>query len=66
MEGTQMSDREWFKNNGKMPAFVEGKRIMVELRNGLKPAESWPADGRGGCQWKLTRSPFDIVRFAIV
>ena len=57
---------EWRDNPGRMPGLCAGKRVEVELRNGSKPKESWPADGKGGCRWSLEGHAFDIVRFRIV
>ena len=61
---------EWFVNNGRMPAFCKGKRIYIELRGGLRPESTWPADGREGCNWRLhdDNRPsrlFDIIRFRL-
>ena len=53
------------RNTGQMPPMLRGRRIRVELRNGIRPAESWPADGIGGCHWALENHPFDIVKFEV-
>lgn len=60
----------WMRNPGRCPGYLKGteKRVNVILRNGLRPAESWPADGRGHLNWKLSpdNSPsrgFDVVRW---
>lgn len=56
---------EWFDNHGIMPGGLEGKRVYVELRNGIKPADSWPADGshHGKTDWTMSGHNFDIVRW---
>ncbi len=65
----------WRKNPGRMPGECAGKRIAVELRNGMICGETpiasgvpggWPADGKGACRWRLDGSPFDIVNFRIL
>jgi hypothetical protein len=63
-------ESQWFENNGRMPQFCAGKRVMVELRNGSRPVDSWPADGRDGMRWGFAPetsalSKFDVVRFRI-
>jgi hypothetical protein len=57
-------------NHGKMPADAKGKRVHVVLRGGYatrgrEPA-GWAADGKGGCDWTLSQSPFSIVEWEIV
>jgi hypothetical protein len=34
------------------------KRVRVVLFNGMRPAETWPADGKGACSWRISRPPF--------
>jgi hypothetical protein len=63
-------ESDWFENNGRMPAFCAGKRVFVELRNGVRPAESWACDGRDAMNWELSppdrpAAKFDVVRFKI-
>ncbi|MFC4256714.1 hypothetical protein GRI97_15685 [Altererythrobacter xixiisoli] len=53
-------------NTGRRPEAAAGKRVNVTLRNGMRPAESWAADGRAGCNWSLNGHPFDITHFKIV
>ncbi len=53
------------ENHGHLPGEAEGRRVRVRLRNGLRPAESWPGDGRFGCRWTLTGDPFDILEWEI-
>ena len=53
------------KNKGFCPAMLTGRRVFVTLRNGSKPKESWPADGKSACRWTLTGSPFDIIEFEV-
>jgi hypothetical protein len=48
------------ENLGRQPGDTFGCRVRVVLRNGLRPAESWAADGRSGCNWALSGHPFDI------
>ena len=58
-----MAQMKW--NEGKMPRGVKGKRVRVVLRNGMRPEESWPADGPTGCDWALTGSDWDIRKYEI-
>lgn len=53
-------------NLGSCPPHAKGKHVRVVLRNGLRPAEGWAADGRGGCDWSLRNRPFDIMEWEIV
>jgi hypothetical protein len=55
----------WAPNLGKCPRFAAGRRVFVRLRNGMRPAESWAADGRQACRWAIDNSPFDIVEFEL-
>jgi hypothetical protein len=61
-------------NKGHLPPIAAGKRVIVRLRNGSvcgrEPVgnalpNGWAADGRFGCRWELTGSPFDIVGWEI-
>lgn len=54
------------ENPGKCPREAAGKRVRVELRNGMRPAETWAADGKTGCRWTLTGDAFDIVRWEVI
>lgn len=54
------------KNLGELPPHAKGKRVRVKLRNGLRPAETWAADGRDGCRWSLEGHPFDIAEFEVI
>lgn len=56
---------EWKRNLGEQPRATKGRRVFVELRNGMKPAESWPADGPSGCDWRRLGSEWDIVRYCV-
>lgn len=55
-------------NEGRCPdELVEtSTRVHVELRNGSRPAETWPAWGRGGLRWTLTGCPFDVIAWKAV
>ncbi len=61
-------------NTGRCPREAQGKRVVVQLRNGrvcgrepLGPAlpSGWAADGKNGCRWTLTDSPFDVASWEI-
>lgn len=52
-------------NLGRLPEEAEGKRVRVRLRNGSVHS-GWAADGRSGCRWSLTGSPFDIVEYQVL
>ena len=53
------------KNPGHLPADAVGKRVRVKLANGMRPVDSWAADGKGGCNWKITGSDFDIAEYEV-
>lgn len=62
----------WRANPGKQPSGTEGKRVAVELANGMvcglvpygnSLPVGWAADR---CCWKIEGHPFDIARFAII
>jgi hypothetical protein len=53
------------ENTGFLPNEARGKRVRVVLRNGRRPAEPWPADGKFGCNWSLSGHAFDIVQWEI-
>lgn len=63
---------EWMENPGRLIDAVKGKRVEVELFNGVKPKESWPADGRdrtgGKTDWRISDPPhpFQIRRFRVL
>lgn len=51
----------WHKNTGTAPRQIVGvpiTRVFVDLRNGLRPAESWRGETT---RWSLTGAPFDII-----
>lgn len=63
------------ENKGFCPAEAKGKRIRGVLRNGMpfgfEPVanavpDGWAADGKLGCDWRLTGHAFDIVQFEVV
>lgn len=61
----------WQPNHGHMPGEAAGKRVRVKLRSGRIPAESWPADGKFGCNWACTPEgkpsrDFDILEWKVV
>ncbi|HEX8553986.1 MAG TPA: hypothetical protein VF695_04700 [Sphingomonas sp.] len=54
-------------NPGYCPPEAIGKRVAVRLINGTSvPAPGWPADGKGGCNWRRTGQPFEIDRFEVL
>lgn len=53
-------------NPGHCPREAAGKRVRVVLRNGMRPAESWAADGKTGCRWTLEGHPFDIAEYEVI
>jgi hypothetical protein len=61
-------------NPGYCPAESEGKRVRVWLGNGRPGATDdnpmsppgWPADGRGGCDWRLASHPFAIAFYEVI
>ncbi|WP_425230233.1 hypothetical protein [Sphingomonas sp.] len=61
-------------NPGHCPAEAEGKRVRVRLAHGgigdcdpnpMSPP-GWAADGRNGCRWSLTGSPYDIAEYEVI
>ncbi|VXC63120.1 conserved hypothetical protein [Sphingomonas sp. AX6] len=62
------------RNPGHLPSEAVGKRVRVQLRRGTMGTEDpnpmsppgWAADGKSGCKWALTGSPFDIVEFEVI
>jgi len=62
------------RNPGHLPPEAEGKRVRVRLacgrrgrcdNNPMSPP-GWAADGRNGCRWSLTGSPFDIAEDEVI
>lgn len=59
----------WHENTlGRCPPRLLGtaKRVFVELRNGTKPADSWPADTgrwRANTNWHLDGSDWSIIKW---
>ena len=61
-------------NPGYCPADAEGKRVKVWLAHGAVGAtyddpmlpKGWAADGRGGCDWSITGSAFDIAFYEVL
>ncbi|EPR09904.1 hypothetical protein M527_07205 [Sphingobium indicum IP26] len=61
-------------NPGHCPAEAEGKRVRVWLAHGREASHDdnpmgppgWAADGRSGCSWELTGSPFDITFYEVI
>lgn len=60
-------------NPGYLPAEAIGKRVFVRLAHGRLGAcdegpmspPGWAADGRTGCRWTRTGSPFDIAEYEL-
>lgn len=59
-------------NPGHCPEEATGKRVRVRLADGTLArdvpgsAPGWAADGRGGCRWERTGSPFDIAEYEVI
>lgn len=61
-------------NPGHLPDEAIGQRVRVKLAHGGMGAcdqnpmspPGWAADGRGGCRWSITGSPFDIAEFEVI
>lgn len=55
----------WRKNTGECPRDlrVDGKRIEVILRKGIKAKGTWAAWGRGQPIWRLEDWDYDILYF---
>lgn len=51
-------------NPGHQPSETAGKRVRVELANGMRPDGGWPAGPP--TRWTLTGHPFDIARFEVI
>jgi hypothetical protein len=61
-------------NPGFLPDEAIGKRVRVRLAHGgigscdtspMSP-RGWAADGKGGCRWSITGSPFDIKEYEVI
>ena len=61
-------------NPGRLPADAIGRRVRVRLAHGglgacdpnpMSPP-GWAADGKGGCSWAKTGSPFDIAEYEVI
>lgn len=67
-------------NPGHCPEEARGRRVRVVLEKDRATMEQpkydshwnpmskpgWAADGKGGCRWSRTRSPFDIAFFEVI
>ncbi len=53
-------------NPGKLPPEAIGKRVEVELCNGIIGKGDWAADGQNGCRWTLTGNGWDIAFYQVV
>jgi hypothetical protein len=61
-------------NPGYLPVEAMGKRVRVRLANGRIGAtddnpmspRGWAADGKRGCRWSITGSPFDIKEYEVI
>ena len=53
---------------GHCPPEAIGRRVRVRLVRDERgvAAHDWAADGRGGCRWSLTGSPFDIAEYEVI
>jgi hypothetical protein len=60
-----------FRNEGYCPREADGQRIHATLFNGIDTRDAspqgWPADGRGACNWRISRPPhpYDIKDWEI-
>ena len=62
------------RNPGRLPPEAIGKRVRVQLAHGgIGACDDGPmnppgraADGRGGCRWTRTGSPFDIDFYEVI
>jgi len=61
-------------NPGHLPPEAIGKRVIVRLEHGgigkadpnpMSPP-GWAADGRTGCRWTRTGSPYDIAEYEVI
>jgi hypothetical protein len=58
-------------NRGRCPEEARGQRVAVQLRSGAIYGRSgeagWPADGNGGCRWKLYGwDQHDIIGYEVL
>ena len=61
-------------NPGHCPTEAMGKRVRVWLAHGREASyddnpmspPGWAADGKGGCNWTLTGSAFDIAFYQVM
>lgn len=53
-------------NPGRLPAEAAGKRVIVELCNGIISKGDWAADGQNGCRWTLTGNGWDIAFYEVL
>ena len=63
-------------NPGHLPSEADGTdegktlRVHVILRSGYDSRErapqGWAATGRGACNWRLTKSAFDILEWELI
>ena len=61
-------------NPGHCPTEAIGKRVVVRLAHGgigradPNPTSppGWAADGRTGCRWSKSGSPFDIAEYEVI
>ena len=49
------------RNQGQLPPEAIGKRVRVRTFGGYDTAEKepngWAADGKGGCNWRISSPP---------
>lgn len=65
---------DWKPNPGRCPAEAKGKRVRVQLANGVIAKDEggatvppgWAADEKGGCRWSKKGSPFDIAFYKVL
>lgn len=64
----------FFPNPGYCPVAAEGKRVRVILAHGREgrcddnpmSPPGWAADGKGGCNWRITGDDFDIAFYRVI
>lgn len=54
------------RNPGHCPPAAIGKRVRVRLADGTVAKSDWAADGRSGCRWTRTGSPFHIDSYEVI
>jgi hypothetical protein len=54
-------------NPGYCPAEAEGKNVRVRLVSDPegKSVRTWPASGKGACNWTIRGFPFDIAEYEV-